>query len=195
MNDLRRENRSLTLKLAGFAAGAFAFGFALVPLYDVLCEVTGYGNQKLLLERTAEATVATAPGGEVSTDARSITVEFVTELPSVGSWKFEPVVHSMKVTPGRLYEADFVARNLTGRDTVAQAVPNVSPGNATAYFRKTECFCFTPQHFAAGETRQMPVRFFIDPALPKYVDRVTLAYTFYDTQAPVAALSNDYLLK
>ncbi len=189
MNDLRRENRSLTLKLAGFAAGAFAFGFALVPLYDVLCEVTGYGNQKLLLERTAEATVATAPGGEVSTDARSITVEFVTELPSVGSWKFEPVVHSMKVTPGRLYEADFVARNLTGRDTVAQAVPNVSPGNATAYFRKTECFCFTPQKFARDEQRTLPVRFVVDPALPKHLDRITLSYVFYDNSTRIGALN------
>ena len=222
MSDLRRENRSLTLKLAGFAAGAFAFGFALVPLYSVLCEVTGFGNQKLLLERTTESQVerlaaregrvalaAAGPGaaglpsgdhasltGEgvatkltVAGETRSITVDFITELPSVGSWEFKPVVRSMKVTPGRLYEADFVARNLTGRDTVAQAVPNIAPGNATAYFRKTECFCFTPQKFAKGEERTMPVRFVVDPALPKHLDRITLSYVFYDNSTRVGALN------
>jgi cytochrome c oxidase assembly protein subunit 11 len=181
----QRENRSLTLKLFGFAAGAFAFGFALVPLYDVLCEVTGFGNQKLLLVQSQE-------GGEstrlVADASRTITVEFITELPSVGSWEFRPVVRSMQVVPGRLYEADFIARNLTGRDTVAQAVPNISPGNATAYFRKTECFCFTPQKFAKDEQRSLPVRFVVDPALPKHLDRITLSYVFYDNSTRVGAL-------
>jgi cytochrome c oxidase assembly protein subunit 11 len=189
VSDLRRENRSLTLKLAGFAVGAFAFGFALVPLYDVLCEVTGYGNQKLLLEqRAGGAGAAPAVAGAVDED-RTITVEFVTELPSVGSWEFRPVVRSMQVTPGRLYEADFVAHNLTGRDTVAQAVPNIAPGNASAFFRKTECFCFTPQKFAKDEQRSMPVRFIVDPALPKHLDRITLSYVFYDNSTRVGALN------
>ncbi|MFO7277283.1 MAG: cytochrome c oxidase assembly protein [Pseudomonadota bacterium] len=171
--DRRSDNRRLTLKLLGFAAGSFAFGFALVPLYDVMCEITGYGNQKSL---TRSADVAgTQPDLE-----RTVTVEFVTQVPSVGSWEFRPVVRSMEVHPGRLYEAQFVAQNLTGRDTVAQAIPNVAPSKAAAYFRKTECFCFTPQHFQAGEERAMPVRFIVDPALPAYVDRITLAYTFYD---------------
>lgn len=194
-DDLRSQNRSLTLKLAGFAAGAFAFGFALVPLYDVLCEVTGFGNQKLLLERSSEATVERLESvGEptrlsVASENRTVTVEFVTDLPSVGNWEFRPVVHSMKVTPGRLYEADFVAHNLTGRDTVAQAVPNIAPGNATAFFRKTECFCFTPQKFAKDEQRTMPVRFIVDPALPAHLDRITLSYVFYDNTTRVGALN------
>ena len=192
----QRENRSLTWKLSGFAAGAFAFGFALVPLYDVLCEVTGFGNQKLLLVQSSESrALGGAPGanGEatrrVADDSRTITVDFIAELPSVGSWEFRPVVRSMQVVPGRLYEADFVARNLTGRDTVAQAVPNVSPGNATAYFRKTECFCFTPQKFAKGEQRSLPVRFVVDPALPGHLDRITLSYVFYDNSTRVGALN------
>ena len=194
-DDLRSQNRSLTLKLAGFAAGAFAVGFALVPLYDVLCEVTGFGNQKLLLERSSEATVERLESvGEptrlsVASENRTVTVEFVTDLPSVGNWEFRPVVHSMKVTPGRLYEADFVAHNLTGRDTVAQAVPNIAPGNATAFFRKTECFCFTPQKFAKDEQRTMPVRFIVDPALPAHLDRITLSYVFYDNTTRVGALN------
>ena len=192
---LQRENRSLTLKLLGFAAGAFAFGFALVPLYDVLCEVTGFGNQKLLQQASsesnavgAEARARDAAAAVVVDEKRIVTVEFIAELPSVGSWEFRPVVHSMKVVPGRLYEADFVARNLTGRNTVAQAIPNISPGNATAFFRKTECFCFTPQKFAIGEQRSMPVRFVVDPALPKHLDRITLSYVFYDNSTRVGAL-------
>ena len=119
-------------------------------------------------------------------ETRTVTVEFVADLPSVGNWEFAPVVTSMEVHPGRLYEVDFVAHNLTGRDTVAQAVPSIAPGKATAYFRKTECFCFTPQSFKKDEQRNMPVRFVVDPALPKYLDRITLAYTFYDTAAPAA---------
>jgi cytochrome c oxidase assembly protein subunit 11 len=201
---LQRANRSLTWKLSGFAAGFLAFGFALVPLYDVLCEVTGFGNQKLLLVQSSEGgalgggsagATGSTPGATgqatrlAADDSRTITVDFIAELPSVGSWEFRPVVRSMQVVPGRLYEADFVAHNLTGRDTVAQAVPNVSPGNATAYFRKTECFCFTPQKFLKDEQRSLPVRFVVDPALPRHLDRITLSYVFYDNTTRVGALN------
>ena len=86
----------------------------------------------------------------------------------------------MQVHPGKLYEAFFTAKNLTGHDTVAQAVPNIAPGKAASYFRKTECFCFTPQAFRKDEERTMPVRFIVDRQLPAYMDRITLAYTFYD---------------
>ena len=171
-------NRSLTIKLVLVALGAFGFGFALVPLYDVLCTITGVANKANL---TQAARIAEHPD-----DAREVTVEFVAQLPSVGSWEFAPVIASMKVHPGRLYEATYTARNLSGRDTFGQAVPDVAPSQASAYFRKTECFCFTPQHFTATENKTMPVRFIVDPALPDYIDRITLAYTFYDTQAPSA---------
>jgi cytochrome c oxidase assembly protein subunit 11 len=173
-----RPHRRLTTQLLVMVLGAFAFGFALVPLYDVLCKVTGYGDQKALSRMAALPT---------STDtSRLVTIEFVANLPTVGSWEFKPTVRSMQVQPGRLYEATFLAGNNTGHDTWAQAVPDVAPSQAAGFFRKTECFCFTPQQFKVGESKQMPVRFFVDPALPKHVDRITLAYTFYDTQAPVA---------
>ena len=175
----RRAIRSLSVKLTIFALGAFGFGFALVPLYDVLCSVTGVGDQKAL----ARAAVVT----EHPDLERTVTVDFLTELPSVGSWEFRPVVASIQVHPGKLYEAKFYAHNLMGHDTVAQAVPNVAPSKAAAYFRKTECFCFSPQHFATGEERVMPIRFFVDPALPPYIDRITLAYTFYDPSTMVSA--------
>jgi cytochrome c oxidase assembly protein subunit 11 len=172
-------HRRLVLTLALMAVGAFAFGFALVPLYDVFCEVTGVSSRDSLV------TAAQLPASV--DESRTVTVDFVANLPSVGSWAFKPEVRSMQVNPGRLYEAKFFAENLTGLESWAQAVPDVAPSAASAWFRKTECFCFTPQHFAVNETKHMPVRFFVDPALPKHVERITLAYTFYDTQAPVVA--------
>lgn len=177
-----RSNRKLTLRLLGFALGAFGFGFALVPLYEVLCDITGVGNPKDLLRASTVETVE-------HDESRLVTVEFIAELPSVGNWTFAPVVTEMKVHPGRLYEVDYVARNLTGRDTVALAIPNVAPGKATAFFRKTECFCFTPQSFAKDEERVMPVRFVVDANLPKSLDRITLSYIFHDNSTRVAALN------
>jgi cytochrome c oxidase assembly protein subunit 11 len=175
------ENKKLTLKLGAFALGSFAFGFALVPLYDVLCDITGFGNQKSLAEQRLSV--------ENPDDTRTITVDFMTDLPSVGSWEFRPTVASMQIHPGRLYKTEFFARNLTGRDTMAQAVPNITPGKAAGYFRKTECFCFTPQHFAVNESRPMTVRFVVDPAIPQSVDRIMLSYTFYDESTQVGSLN------
>jgi cytochrome c oxidase assembly protein subunit 11 len=173
-------HRPLALKLALVAVGAFAFGFALVPLYDVFCKTTGAGSRSDLVSESALPTTVD--------ESRTVTVDFVANETSVGSWDFKPEVRSMQVHPGRLYEANFLAENHTGLDSWAQAVPDVAPSSASAFFRKTECFCFTPQHFAVDELKHMPVRFFVDPALPKHVDRITLAYTFYNTTAPVAAL-------
>jgi cytochrome c oxidase assembly protein subunit 11 len=174
----RAAHRNLALKLGLVALGSFGFGFALVPLYNVLCAVTGYGDRAELTRAQAAPTSVDA--------SRTVTVEFIANLPTVGSWEFKPEVRTMQVQPGRLYEAKFLAGNLTGQPTWAQAVPDISPSKATPYFRKTDCFCFTPQHFAVDESRDMSVRFFVDPQLPKQVDHITLSYTFYDTQAPVA---------
>jgi cytochrome c oxidase assembly protein subunit 11 len=174
-------NKTLTLKLLGFALGSFAFAYALVPLYDVLCDLTGFGNQKALAEQRQSV--------EEPDDTRTITIDFIAELPSVGNWEFRPQVASMQVHPGRLYETAFVAHNLTGRETIASASPNIAPGQAAGYFRKTECFCFTPQKFAVNEARPMPVRFVVDPAIPRSVDRITLSYTFYDESTRVGSLN------
>lgn len=175
------ENRRLTTKLWLFVAGSFAFGFALVPLYRVLCQVTGFGDQKQLA-----AVSKLAQPGAVDT-ARTVTIEFIGNLPSVGNWEFRPSQPTLAVHPGKLYEASFIARNLTGHDTVAQAVPNIAPGEAVGAFHKTQCFCFAPQSFKSGEERVLPIRFFIDRALQPGIDRITLSYTFYDTAARVAA--------
>ena len=177
MSDLRRANRSMTWKLLAIAAGSFGFGFALVPLYNVLCSVTGYGDQAKLLQKVSAI--------EHPQPNRTVTVEFLTDVASAGNWEFRPVVRTVAVHPGQLFTAAFYARNLSGRDTVAQAVPNIAPSEVAAYFHKTECFCFSPQHFALNEGRDMPVRFIIDPSLPRHIDMITLAYTFYDESARV----------
>ena len=177
MSDLRRANLAMTWKLLAIAAGSFAFGFALVPLYNVLCAVTGYGDQSKLRERF---TAIEQPQLD-----RTVTVEFLADVASAGTFEFRPVVRTVEVHPGQLFTAKFYAHNLTGRDTVAQAVPNIAPSEVAAYFHKTECFCFSPQHFALNEGRDMPVRFIIDPSLPRHIDLITLAYTFYDESARV----------
>jgi cytochrome c oxidase assembly protein subunit 11 len=179
MSEQQRANRTLTWKLLAFAAGAFAFGFALVPLYNVLCSVTGYGDQTRLLRRVVAS--------EHPDLSRTVTVEFLTSVASAGEWEFRPVVRTVQVHPGQLFTAQFFAHNLTGRNSVAQAVPNIAPSEVAAYFHKTECFCFSPQKFSAGEGRQMPVRFIIDPALPQHIELITLAYTFYDESSRVTA--------
>jgi cytochrome c oxidase assembly protein subunit 11 len=171
--DKRAANRRLILGLLIMTACFFAFGWALVPLYDVFCRAVGIGN--------AEARAAASVIPEAVDANREITVEFVAVPASVGSFEFKPKVASMRVHPGKLYGTEFHARNLTSAASVAQAVPSISPGATAKYFHKTECFCFSPQKFAVGEARDMPVRFIVDPQLPAGIDRLTLAYTFYDT--------------
>lgn len=171
-DDQRRANRRLTRQLVLMAAGAFGFGFALVPLYDVICDVTGYGNRSALREASS---VVEAPVAN-----RLVTVEMMSASPTFGAWEFRPLAASMKVEPGRLYEAKFFAKNLNERAVTGQAIPSVAPTQATQYFHKTECFCFTPQHFDGLEGREMSVRFIVDPALPANLDRVTLAYSMYE---------------
>jgi len=177
-------HRGLVFKLSVFVAGSFAFGFALVPLYDVLCSITGLGNQKSL-------TRAYAQGSDAIDQHRVVTIDFIANLPSVGNWEFRPITKSLEVHPGQLYEADFFAHNLTGHDTTAQAVPDIVPSKLAAWFHKTECFCFSPQNFKRDEQRVMPVRFFVDPDLPSYVGHLTLAYTFYDVPTHAANRTQD----
>jgi cytochrome c oxidase assembly protein subunit 11 len=178
MSELQRANRNMTWKLLAIAAGSFGFGFALVPLYNVLCSVTGYGDQAKLLQKVSAI--------EHPDLSRTVTVEFLADVASAGEFEFRPVKRTVEVHPGQLFTAEFYARNLTGRDTMAQAVPNIAPSEVAAYFHKTECFCFTPQHFKVDEGRNMPVRFIIDPALPEHIELITLAYTFFDESSRVS---------
>lgn len=175
---LDRANRSLTRQLWVFAAGSFAFGFALIPLYSVICDITGYGDRSTL-ERASAAVVETGPSD------RRVTIELMSAAPMVGDWEFRPVDPNIQVQPGKLYTVKFYAKNLRAQPMVAQAVPSIAPGQATPYFHKTECFCFTPQPFEANQERELTVRFSVDPTLPANIDRLTLAYSMYDSPAKV----------
>ena len=169
-----RANRRLIIGLMIMVAGSFAFGWALIPLYDLLCRAAGIGN--------AEAKAGAAMGVHEQIDPnREVTIEFVASPASVGSYEFRPKVASMRIHPGKLYDSEFYAKNLTSFASVAQAIPSITPVGTARYFRKTECFCFSPQKFAPGEGRNMTVRFIVDPQLPTNVDTLTLAYTFFDT--------------
>jgi cytochrome c oxidase assembly protein subunit 11 len=154
------------------AVAMFGFGFALVPLYDVFCEITGFGGRT----NTEAVTVAEAP--DIS---REIRVEFMTTVNSYAPFEFRSDADSMTVHPGKMYFATFTAKNLTESDKVAMAVPSVAPVAAAEHFVKIECFCFNSQDFAANEEKAMPVQFIVDPDIPDYVDTITLQYTFFDT--------------
>jgi len=151
--------------------GMFGFGFALVPLYDVFCDITGLngktGDQVVLSEALKVDT------------SREVVVEFVASLNESMPWEFQPMTRSIKVNPGQPTRIDYVARNRTHRSITGQAVPSVAPGLAAPYFQKTECFCFTEQLLKAGEEKQMPVIFVVDPELPDDINVLTLSYTFF----------------
>lgn len=164
-------NRRLVRRLLMGVAAMFAFGFAMAPLYDVLCQVTGLNG------KTGGRVAVAQP---VAVDAtRTVTVEFVASLNAGAPWEFAPQVTRLQVQPGQFYQTHFLARNLTGQPLTGQAVPSVAPGPAARHFQKIECFCFTRQLFQPGEGREMPVTFRIDPELPPEVRTVTLSYTFF----------------
>ena len=182
-NSTDRDNKQVALKLSALVLVMFGFGFVLVPLYDIFCEVTGLNGKP--------GVIGTSEVERLEPDfSREIVVEFVTSIgANTGNWSFEPKVRRVTVNPGALYTAYFRAENLTDLTRVAQAVPSVAPGLASKYFDKTECFCFTQQQFAANEGRDMPVTFVINPQLPKNVSTVTLSYTFFASQATASSVT------
>lgn len=175
------KDRFLTGKLLLMVAAMFGFGFLLVPIYDVFCEVTGLNGKTA---NTAQRVIE-APDLD-----RLVTVEFTGTVNQGGPWEFHPAQARMQVHPGKLYATTFYARNLDAVAVAGQAVPSVTPGQAAAYFQKTECFCFTRQDFVGGEARDMPLRFVIDPDLPQHVDTVTLSYTMFAVPQLASAASD-----
>ncbi|MBZ0221679.1 MAG: cytochrome c oxidase assembly protein [Dokdonella sp.] len=163
-------------------ACAFVFGFAMVPVYRIVCEhVFGI--------RMSDGAVAASDAAALVEDtSRTITVQFVANVNSKLPWEFAPERPSMQVHPGKVVDAWFDATNTSAQAIVGNAVPSVAPSAASAFFNKTECFCFTEQVLAAGETRRMPVRFFVDPRLPRDVRELTLSYTFYANEVATQRL-------
>jgi len=165
----RRRNGSLTRSLLVMVAGSFAFGFALVPLYDVICEAAGI--------RVNDAPSRITESGVAA--GRTVALEFVSMVAPGGEWELTPATGQVLVEPGRLAEARFVIRSRASVPVTGQAVPSVAPAYTAKYLQKTECFCFTPQDFGPEQEREFTVRFIIDPDLPPQVDRMTLAYSMY----------------
>jgi len=170
--DNKQKNSKLVRKLLLVTVIMFGFGYALVPLYDVLCDITGL-NGKV-------GAVAVKEQQYPIDKNREITVEFMTSLNESAPMVFRAETNKLKIHPGAYYTVNFYAENKTDKVMVAQAIPSISPGLTAQYFKKTECFCFTEQTFKAREGRTMPVRFVVDPDLPAQYKTITLAYTFFD---------------
>ena len=169
--------------IALVSAGSFVFAFSMVPLYRIACEKV-FG---IKLEQVAAGEAKLA--GIEENVARTVTIEFDGTVNSKLPWAFAPQQLTMQVHPGRMYEANYLARNTADHAIVGNAAPSVAPSVASTYFNKTECFCFTEQLLQAGEERAMPVRFVVDPALPDYVTTITLSYTFFSNDAATAKLA------
>ena len=175
-----KSNSAGMLKLIGVSLAAFAFTFSLVPLYRIACE-------KVFGIRLEQGPVADAAAASEVQD-RWVTVQFDGGVNSKLPWAFHPEQMTMQVVPGEVNEALYFARNDSKNAIVGSAVPSVAPARASGYFTKTECFCFTAQTLQAGESRDMPVRFIVDPDLPPDVKTITLSYTFFKNDAMTAQL-------
>jgi cytochrome c oxidase assembly protein subunit 11 len=158
-------------KLLVAAVLMFGFGFALVPLYDVICDVTGLNGKT--------SSSAAADSNDVD-PSRTVRVQFVTQTNADMPWQFRPEVRSVELHPGEIKLVQFFAKNEAVDTVIGQAIPSVTPGVAASYLKKTQCFCFDQQTLAAGKSMDMPVIFYLDPAIPKHITELTLSYTLYN---------------
>jgi cytochrome c oxidase assembly protein subunit 11 len=167
-------NKSLVIRLGLAACGMFAFGFALVPLYDIFCEVTG-----IRVPIVASDVTSIREQPELS---RTITLELLANTNNSAPWEFRPHSDKIAVATGIMQTTEFYARNLSGKPILGVATPDIRPAEAGKYFRKVECFCFNEQQFATDEARDLSVRFFVEPDLPDHIDTITLSYTLFAKQ-------------
>ncbi len=187
-----RSHRRLLIKLLLIVTASFAFGFALVPLYDALCLATGLngktaGNANVGVGGISRP--AAAPPSRIDT-SRIVTVEFTgTVMPGL-PWDMEALTSSLDLHPGELHQAMFRVHNRSDQPIIGQAIPSVSPGLAAQHFEKLDCFCFAQQTLAPGETKELPVTFIVKPEIDKDIRTITLAYAFFNTVDPKAAAKN-----
>ncbi len=174
----RNPHRRLVIGLTFGSIAMFGFGFALVPLYDLFCDLTGINgkvrqntNSETVLNRTQ------APGIDTT---RTIKIQLIALRSNGMRWAFNALDKQLLVHPGQLYRTAFTAMNPTAQASVARAVPSVAPSEASQYLHKIQCFCFEEQALAAGASQQMPLLFRIDAALPDYIRTITLSYTLYE---------------
>ncbi len=191
--NLRSENLKMVGKLAVVTAGMFAFGYALIPIYKHICEITGI-NILSVAERQVPGSALTGDAARLPVNSqvdlsRTITVEF--DANARGPWEFKPQKSSLQVHPGELATVMYEFQNVQNRRMAAQAIPSYAPHQAASHFNKIECFCFNQYTLEPGEKKQWPVTFVIDPKLSKDVSTITLSYTFFEVggktpTAPVA---------
>lgn len=174
----QRSESSLVRKLVWACAGSFAFCFAMIPLYQIYCEVTGANG------KTGRAVAA----GQIDR-SRTVEIQFDSSVNSKLPWTFAPMQRVMNVNPGAVMEARYMVRNDSDRAIVGKAVPSVAPNEASIFFNKTECFCFTEQLLKPGESMELPVRFVVDPEMPGEVYELTLSYTFYADEVATRKLA------
>jgi cytochrome c oxidase assembly protein subunit 11 len=167
IEERQEANRRLGLKLLWVVGGSILFAVSLVPLYDVFCTVNGK-TQNTAAQSTA-----------VVDENRWVKIEFTSSVMPGLSWNFHPQQNSIMVRPGKIETVLFEARNMTNQVVAGQAVPSVSPGSANNYLKKIECFCFVRQELQPGETKLMPLRFYVSPELPEKVEAITLSYAFF----------------
>ena len=169
------KNNLSAVKLLMVACAMFAFGYALVPLYDLLCDITGLGG------KTGE--ISQVEASEVVIDeSRIVTIEFASTSAVNIPWDFKPKTSSVEVNPGKVTLVNYYVKNRSSFETVGQAIPSVTPAEASKYFNKTECFCFSMQTLEGKEEKDMPVQFIVDPNLPEYIKTITLGYTFFNSE-------------
>jgi cytochrome c oxidase assembly protein subunit 11 len=178
-NNVASNTTATTFKLVAVVVGMFGFGFALVPLYDLICDVTGLNG------KTGDQYTVTSE--QIIDEKRIVKVQFLANNNAGMSWEFRPVVRTMEVTPGELNLTNFYAHNPSSTAITAQAIPSVTPFRAARYLHKTECFCFEQQELQAGESLDMPLRFIVDASLPENVTTLTLSYTIFDISDQLAA--------
>jgi len=168
----KSSNRKLVSWLVLLVIGMFGFGYALVPLYNVFCNLTGLNG------KTGGAVAYNEAAAIDKT--RWVTVEFVASKNANLPWKFYPLVKKIKIHPGENKRIAYFAENDSGHEMTVQAIPSVTPGIAAKYLKKTECFCFNQQTLKNAEAQDMPMIFHLDPALPKKISTITLSYTLFD---------------
>jgi len=188
-----RSHRLLLIKLLAVIALAFAFGFAMVPLYDVFCQVTGLngktGAKPGSLGTSGISKPVTTPPSSIDS-SRTVTVEFMgTVMPGL-PWEMTPLTSTLDLHPGELHQARFRVHNLSDKTIVGQAIPSISPGLAAQHFEKLDCFCFAQQTLAPGETKEMPLTFIVKPELDKDIRTITLAYAFFIVTDTKSAAKN-----